>query len=118
MLFDNPAGQSRNITLTDDLSGVEYMDVYFGKLDGDSGGYSYTRMYQPDGKRLVMMSPVYVKTGSNIVLQICFAKYLCSGTTFAGEGNGFINFSGNRITEMNPEEYKLLIYRIEGHMAS
>lgn len=118
MLFDNPAGQSLNIALADDLSGVEYMDVYFGKLHVDSGGYSFTRMYRPDGKRLVMMSPVYVSSGGSAVLQVCFAKYLCAGTTLTGEANGYINFSNNLIVDTNPLEYKLLIYRIEGHMSS
>lgn len=116
MLYDNPSGTNGDVTLRETSASFEYIDVFAGKINGDSGGYTSVRLYAPNGKRGTVLVPVYVYD-NNAIIQLAWAKFLVSGATIFQEANGAINFGSQGVSYFGPGERKTLIYRVVGHRA-
>lgn len=113
LLYNNASGTNADITLSDSAANYEYIEIYFGKLDGTSGGYAYTRVYNPDGKRAVLNQ---VNTPSGY-LQMVASKVLVSGNRITWDTRGMtLTFSTSaRTWSYGGEENRQLIYRVVGY---
>lgn len=113
ILYDNAAGTNDAITLSESAADFEYIDVYYGKLDGTSGGYAYTRVYNPDGKRVVFQQ---VNTPPYNV-QIITSKILinANSVTWDVRGMTLTYNTRNSAWSYGAEENRQLIYRVVGY---
>ena len=113
VLYDNAAGTNNTITLSESAADFEYIEIYYGKLDGTSGGYAYTRVYNPDGKRVVFQQ---VNTPPYNV-QIITSKILVSNDSVTWDIRG-MTLTYNVQTgawSYGGEENRQLIYRVVGY---
>ena len=113
VLYDNASGTNAAITLSDSAANYEYIDVYYGKLDGTSGGYAYTRVYNPNGKRVVFQQ---VNTPPYNV-QIITSKILINANSVTWDVRG-MTLTYNVQTSAwsyGGEENRQLIYRVVGY---
>ena len=113
VLYDNASGTNAAITLSDSAANYEYIDVYYGKLDGTSGGYAYTRVYNPNGKRVVFQQ---VNTPPYNV-QIITSKILINANSVTWDVRG-MTLTYNVQTgawSYGGEENRQLIYRVVGY---
>lgn len=113
VLYDNAAGTNNTITLSESAADFEYIEIYYGKLDGTSGGYAYTRVYNPDGKRVVFQQ---VNTPPYNV-QIITSKILINANSVTWDVRG-MTLTYNVQTSAwsyGGEENRQLIYRVVGY---
>lgn len=113
VLYDNASGTSDAITLSESAANFEYIDIYYGKLDGTFGGYAYTRVYEPNGKRVVFQQ---VNTPPHDI-QLVMSRILISGDALTWDVRGMaLTYSPRSNTwSYGAEESKQLIYRVVGH---
>lgn len=86
ILYENTSGSNSNITLSDNASNYEYLEIFFRNNDNI---YSSVKVYQPNGKKVNLISQY--NNGSNT---IWFKIAICL-------------ISGNTITKDNAVEMKL-----------
>ena len=103
--------------MSDSAANYKYLDFFYGKLDNNNGGYSYTRVYNPNNKRVMLLQMNHAR--SNNILQLVGSKWLINGTAVTSEYNGYVNMS---ITNLNingimATENRQIIYRVEGYKA-
>lgn len=103
--------------MSDSAANYKYLDFFYGKLDSNNGGYSYTRVYNPNNKRVMLLQMNYA--GKDNILQIVGSKWLINGTAVSPEYNGYINCSITSvgINGIMANENKQIIYRVEGYKA-
>ena len=87
VLYENASGSNSNITLSDNASNYEYLEIFFRNNDNI---YSSVKVYQPNGKKVNLISQY--NNGSNT---IWFKIAICL-------------ISGNTITKDNAIEMKLV----------
>lgn len=118
VLYDNWGTNTTtmlSIKLSDSAANYKYLDFFYGKLDNKKGGYGYTRVYNPNNKRVMFLQMSYAVEDS--VLQIVGSKWLINGIAVSSEYNGYINFSipNLNINGIMPNENRQIIYRVEGY---
>lgn len=115
--WDTSKTTSTSIKLSDSAANYKYLDFFYGKLDNNNGGYSYTRVYNPNNKRVMLLQMNYA--GSDNILQLVGSKWLINGTAVSSEYNGYINCSitSTGINGIMASENKQIIYRVEGYKA-
>lgn len=103
--------------MSDSAANYKYLDFFYGKLDSNRGGYGYTRVYNPNNKRVMFLQMNYA--GEDKILQIVGSKWLINGTTVSSEYNGYINCSvpNLNINGIMTDESRQIIYRVEGYKA-
>lgn len=113
VLYDNAAGTNNTITLSESAANFEYIDIYYGKLDGTFGGYAYTRVYEPNGKRVVFQQ---VNTPPSDI-QLVMSRILISGDalTWDVRGRALTYSTQSNTWSYGAEEGKQLIYRVVGY---
>lgn len=114
-LYDNASGGKGSIPLSESAANFAYIEIFGGKLDGNSGGYTSVKVYDPNGKRASLTQVNYIVTNVGSVFQTVIAKVLISGTSIKVEANGSYNVNSNGLDAFIPEEGKLLIYRVVGY---
>ena len=87
VLYENASGSNSNITLSDNASNYEYLEIFFRNNDNI---YSSVKVYQPNGKKVNLISQY--NNGSDT---IWFKIAICL-------------ISGNTITKDNAVEMKLI----------
>ena len=101
--------------MSDSAANYKYLDFFYGKLDHNRGGYSYTRIYNPNNKRVMLLQMNYA--GENQILQFVGSKWLINGRAVSSEYNGYINVSvpNLNINGILATENQQIIYRVEGY---
>lgn len=115
--WDTSKITQKSIKLSDSAANYKYLDFFYGKLDNNNGGYSYTRVYNPNNKRVMLLQMNY--TGSENILQLVGSKWLINGTAVSSEYNGYVNISitSTSINGIKANENRQIIYRVEGYKA-
>ncbi len=110
-LYNNDSGTNGTITLSQDLSNFDYLDVFF-KADG--GNFSSKRIYSPDGKSIhLCLSAAYSPTNTFMI----FASLItCVGTSVTWNNDNDVFFAVNTSdTHTFNFERNLYIYKIVGY---
>lgn len=56
-LYDNASGSYNTITLNDSIENYSFVEIYYiGKFEDSGDSYCYTKMFNPSGKRIELMS--------------------------------------------------------------
>lgn len=77
ILYDEPSGSVSNITLDDDASNYEYLEVYYRYSTSDSFGEYYSKINNPDGNKIALNIMV---DNNNYCYQL-YCPYSISGTS-------------------------------------
>lgn len=115
ILYNNASGGRSSIPLSESAANFAYIEIFGGKLDGNGGGYTSVKVYDPNGKRASLTQVNYIVTSTGDIFQTVMAKMLISGTSIKVEADGCYNVDSKGIAEFIPNENKLLIYRVVGY---
>lgn len=102
-------GDSGDITLSQDVSNFEYIEVFFN--DNNGRGCNSVRIYDPEGKQFC---PVAVEPNGGSAMYFRRSGYTISGTTITYAGNGgYVYFNGSTWTAYTGNFIR--ISRVVGH---
>lgn len=102
-------GDSGDITLSQDVSNFEYIEVFFN--DNNGRGCNSVRIYDPEGKQFC---PVAVEPNGGSTMYFRRSGYTISGTTITYAGNGgYVYFNGSTWTAYTGNFIR--ISRVVGH---
>jgi uncharacterized repeat protein (TIGR02543 family) len=112
-LYNNTSGTSSTITLSETAANFTYLEIYYGKLDSTSGGYSSVKVHNPNGKRVVFSQ----SNSPSPYMQLVWSKVLISGTSLTWEvSGGYLNwYVKNNTYSSGWDEGKQLIYKVVGY---
>ena len=113
ILYNNASGATGTIPLSESAANFDYIEIFGGKLDGDNGGYTSVKVYDPNGKRASLVQVNYISSLG--VFQTVATKILINGTRISVELDGIYNVNSSGILELTPHENKTLIYRVVGY---
>lgn len=88
---EDSVGKSGNVTLSEDVSNFEYLEVFFN--DNNGRGCDSVKIYNPEGKQF---APVAVEPNGGSAMYFRRSGYTISGKeiTYAGNG-GYAYFNGS-----------------------
>lgn len=115
ILYDNASGAVDNITLSESAANFDYIEIFGGKLDGESGGYTSVKVSDPNGKRASLTQVNFISSSSGGVFQTVISKMLINGTRIFVEAHGCYNVGRSGVTNFDPYENQLLIYCVVGY---
>ena len=102
-------GSSGDITLSQDVSNFEYIEIFF--VDNNGRGSNSVKVYNPEGKQICLFA---VEPSSSSAFYIRRSDYTVSGNkiTYGGKG-GYVYFNGS---SWSPTSGNLIrITRVVGH---
>ena len=102
-------GESGNVTLSEDVSNFEYIEVFFN--DNNGRGSDSVKVYSPEGKQIC---PVAVEPNGSSAFYLRRSGFTISGKeiTYAGNG-GYVYFNGSSWTTYTGNFIR--ITRVLGH---
>jgi hypothetical protein len=91
-LYDNESGSYNTITLNDSIENYKFVEIYYiGKFEDSGDSYCYTKMFNPSGKRIELMSNTPKNNANATNLH---ALITMTGTTLTWVKN-YMSFTGN-----------------------
>lgn len=117
-IYDNPNGTNAAFDVSIPFSELDYIDIFYAKLDGGSGGYCSTRLFDPDEREASLNQTNYIVTSSGgHIMQVTTARVKAVGSrmTFT-QPSTYVNLDmdGRKIGDVSRNENKVLIYRVDG----
>lgn len=92
ILYNNSSGSYETITLNDSIENYDFVEIYYiGKFEDSGDSYCYTKMYDPSGKRIELMSNTPKSNTNAINLH---ALITMSGTSLTWLKN-YMTYVGN-----------------------
>lgn len=110
VLYDNYGGSPSTITLADNVSNYDYIEIYYN--DNNSNGAGYTKIHSPDGKEVHLS---LVESAGSTACYIRHCNYTISGNTITPETStaSYVYFNGSSWSASNSNY--LRIYRVVGY---
>ena len=110
VLYDNYGGSASTITLTDNASNYDYIEIYYN--DNNSNGAGYTKIHSPDGKEVHLS---LVESAGSTAFYIRHCNWTISGNTITPETStaAYAYFNGSSWSASNSNY--LRIYRVVGY---
>lgn len=106
---EDSIGEKGNVTLSEDVSNFEYLEVFFN--DNNGRGCDSVKIYNPEGKQF---APVAVEPNSGRAMYFRRSGYTISGKEIAYAGNGgYAYFNGSTWTTYTGNYIR--ITRVLGH---
>ena len=106
---EDSVGASENVTLSQDVSNFEYIEVFFN--DNNGRGCNSVKIYSPEGKQF---APVAVEPNGGSAFYFRRSGYTISGNTITYAGNGgYVYFNGSSWTAYTGNYIR--ITRVVGH---
>lgn len=91
-LYNNDSGSYDTITLNDSIENYNFVEIYYiGKFEDSGDSYCYTKMFNPSGKRIELMSNTPKNNANATNLH---ALITMTGTTLTWLKN-YMCFTGN-----------------------
>lgn len=111
ILYNNNAGTSGNIQLSETSANFTYLEVFYKENGANS--YSSTKIYNPNGKKISLFVVIQGSAGTNT--QINSAVYTISGTTLTKAGNYGYGQLSNGTTSVASKTDRIVIERVIGY---
>ena len=116
-LYNNASGTTGNVTLSETSANFTYLEIYFGLVNEDSGGTSYTTMkstkiYAPNGKKTNLEGLTYHENVT--IAQLGIVTITISGTSLTRGTERYINVPNNSNPTIGTQT-KIKIYRVVGY---
>lgn len=117
VLFNNTSGTTGNVTLSETSANFTYLEIYFGLVNEDSGGTSYTTMkstkiYAPNGKKTNLEGLTYHENVT--IAQLGIVTITISGTSLTRGTERYINVPNNSNPTIGTQT-KIKIYQVLGY---
>jgi hypothetical protein len=116
VLYDNSSGTTGTVTLSDSAANYDYLEIFCAKLDGDRSGYTFVKVYSPDGKSVVFNQMNYPQSS---LAQFVFSIISISGTSITWiKNSAYLSYSlssSGSLVDANTGEGTSRIYKVVGY---
>lgn len=112
ILYENETGSNSSITLNDDVSNYEYVEIYY-RNNGKS--YDSTKIYQANDKTTKLTMEYIYTSGNFVYTENLFKSIYIENNSITVENYGYLQTIDKEINNVNTTDNYIYITRVVGY---